>query len=300
MIKKYFTREVKIGLLVVVSGFILFFGFNFLKGINIFNPTNYYYATYSNIDGLVEAAPVFIKGHKIGQVKKISYDFSKDRSFVITLDIAKDLKLPLGTKAQLFDNGLVGGKAINLIYTPQSGVFHTVGDTLKSDEEQDMMTKLTTHFMPKIDHLLSSTDSLISSVRAITEGKKLKNSLSSMEKATANLEESSVALKGLMKKDVPKIVHNVDKMTEDFSVVGNNVRNIDFAKTTNTIDQTMLQLQNVAQKMNSNQGSLGLLINDRALYDNLTSTSQNANLLLIDIKQNPKNYVHFSVFGKKK
>jgi len=300
MIKKYFTREVKIGLLVVISGFILFFGFNFLKGINIFNPTNYYYATYANIDGLVEAGPVFIKGHKIGQVKKISYDFSKERSFVITLDIAKDVKLPLGTKAELFDNGIVGGKAINLIYAPQSGAFHTVGDTLKSDEEPDMMTKLTTHFMPKLDNLLNSTDSLIKSVRAITEGKQLKHSLSSMEKATSNLEESSVALKGLMKKDVPKIVHNVDKMTEDFSVVGGNVRNIDFAKTANTIDQTMLQLQNVTQKMNSNQGTLGLLINDRALYDNLANTSQNANLLLIDIKQNPKNYVHFSVFGKKK
>lgn len=300
MINKYFTREVKIGLLVVISGFILFFGFNYLKGINIFNPSNYYYATYSNIDGLVEAGPVFIKGHKVGQVKKIAYDFSKEKSFVITLDIAKDVKLPLGTKAELFDNGLVGGKAINLVYAPQSGAFHAIGDTLKSDAEQDMVTKISNQLLPKIDNLLLSTDSLIHSVRAITEGKQLKNSLNSIEKATANIEETSVDLKGMMKKDVPKIVRNVNKITEDFSVVGANVRNIDFAKTTNTIDQTMLQLQNVTQKMNSKDGTLGLLINDRSLYDNLNNTSQSANSLLIDIKQNPKNYVHFSVFGRKK
>lgn len=300
MIKKYFTKEVKIGILAVASLALLFFGLNFLKGINIFNPSNFYYATYDNIGGLVETSPVFIKGHQVGQVREIKYDFTKEPSFVITLDISSDLELPEGTTAELFDNGLMGGKAIRIVYAPQTGQYEAVGDTIQSLVIPNFVNAISDQLIPKINTLLSSTDSLILSVRDITNSKQLKSSLASIEQSSANLEETTAKLKGVMNQDVPKIVKNVNTITTDFAQVGNNLKEVNLAKTVDGIDATILELKEVSRKMNSNEGSLGLLINDRALYDNLSNTSNNANLLVVDIKQNPKRYLNISVFGSKK
>ncbi|MBN1463665.1 MAG: MCE family protein, partial [Paludibacteraceae bacterium] len=299
-IKKYFTKEVKIGILAVASLALLLFGLNFLKGINIFNPSNFYYATYDNIGGLVETSPVLIKGHQVGQVREIKYDFTKEPSFVITLDISSDLELPEGTRAELFDKGLMGGKAIRIVYAPQTGQYEAVGDTIKSVIIPNFVNAISDELIPKINTLLSSTDSLILSVRDITNSPKLKNSLASIEQSSANLEETTAKLKGVMNQDVPKIVKNVNTITTDFAQVGNNLKEVDLAKTVDGIDATILELKEVSRKMNSNEGSLGLLINDRALYDNLSNTSNNANLLVVDIKQNPKRYLNISVFGSKK
>lgn len=299
MIKKYITREVKIGLLVIVSGAILFFVFNFLKGINIFNPTNYYYTTYADLDGLMETNPVFIKGHKVGQVSKILYDFSKPKPFVVVLDISNDIQLTKGTTSELVDNGLLGGKAINLNYAPYSGVFQEKGDTLLSITTEDMVTQISNSLIPKIDHLLSTTDSLITSVRRIADSKELKASINAIAKASANMQQSSVVLKKAINEDVPAIVENARKVSDDFVTVGNNVRDINFQKTVSNIDSTMYELHTLAASINSNKGSLGLLMNDRSLYDNLSNVSKNADQLMLDLKQNPKRYVHFSIFGKK-
>jgi phospholipid/cholesterol/gamma-HCH transport system substrate-binding protein len=299
MLRKYFTREVKIGLLIIVSGFILFFGFNYLKGVNIFNPTNYYRASFSDIGGLQETGPVLIKGHKVGQVKKISYDFTKEESFVITLDVSTDLKLPQGTVAELFDDGLMGGKAIRLVLPKnQTNELYKKGDFLPSKVVPGLTAGLSDELLPKINRLLESADSLISSVRVITESSQLKNTMSSIEQVSADLEVSSSQLKHLMNNDIPKIAHNVNALTEDFAVTGNNLSKIDFEQTTNKLDKAAESLEGVTQKINNGTGTLGLLVNDPALYNNLSATSQNANSLLIDLQNNPKRYVHFSIWGK--
>lgn len=299
LLSKYITREVKIGVLFIVSAALLFFVLNFLKGVNIFNPTNYYLASYSDIDGLTESCPVFIRGHKVGQISKIEYDFTKEKPFIITLDINKDIQLPKGTTSDLIDNGLMGGKAIALTYAPYTGVFQERGDMLISQVTENMVTKISNSLIPKIDHLLSTTDSLINSVRRITDGKQMQNSLTSIERATADFEVSSEELRKVMKNNVPKIMTNVQTASADFAVIGQNVKKIDFQKTVNNIDSTMAELNTAANKINTNEGSLGLLINDKTLYNNLKNVSFNADQLMIDLKQNPKRYVHFSVFPYK-
>lgn len=297
---KKITREVKVGLLVIISGAILYFGFNFLKGINIFKSTNSYYATYDNIGGLVETAPVYIKGYKVGQISKITYDFTSEQPFMVCFEISRDLKLPQGTQAELFDDGLMGGKAINVIYAPHSGVFQEKGDTLQSTVSIDFMTKLSESLFPQIEKILATTDSLITYVNLIAGSPHIERSLASIESTTANLENTSLQLKGIMNKDIPSIVENVDVITNDFATVGSNLKNIDFNKTFQTVDQTVEGLQSVTQKINSSEGSLGLLLNDPMLYNNFNSAAKSADSLLIDLKENPKNYVHFSIFGKKK
>ncbi len=300
MLKKYFTREIKIGFLIIVSGLILFFGFNYLKGVNIFNPTNYYRTSFSDVGGLQETAPVFIKGHKIGQVKKISYDFTKEQSFIVTLDVSNDLRLPKGTVVELFDDGFLGGKAIRLVFSKgETTEFCKKGEFLPSVVIPSLTDGLTGELLPRINRLLESTDSLVRSVRIITESVQLKNTLVSMEQISADLKTSSAQLKHLMNSDIPKIMHNVNTITADLAVTGNNLSKVNFEQTAQKLDQAAESLESVTQKINNGTGTLGLLVNDSALYNNLNSTSQSVNSLLIDLQNNPKRYVHFSIFGKK-
>ncbi|OIP83380.1 MAG: hypothetical protein AUK44_05280 [Porphyromonadaceae bacterium CG2_30_38_12] len=301
MNKRFFNREVKVGMMVVVAIFVLYFGLNFLKGIDIFSPVAYYYATYENIDGLVPSSPVLIKGYKIGQVESVSYDFSKATSFVIKISVRKDIKLSKGSKIELFDNGLMGGKAVQVVYDPiaPEKSFYISGDTLPSQVGNGLMAQVAGNLVPKIESISIQTDSLIRALRKIMEGKALNNSLSSIETTTANLALTSTELNKLMKNDVPNILKDVHKVSSDMKSISGNLSKIDFNATVISINHTIANLNMLTDKMNSTDGTIGLLLNDQNLYNNLSSTAANADKLLIDLKQNPKRYVHFSLFGSK-
>ncbi len=301
MKKKIFTREVKVGLMAVVAIFVLYFGLNYLKGIDIFSPINSYYAAYENIGGLVPSSPVYVKGFKVGQVEEVKYDFTKKVAFVVRVSVSKDIKLPKGTKVELFDDGLMGGKAIQLVYEPITATqeMYNPGDTIESQVGTGLMGQLSADLMPKIESISTQTDSLIRSVRTLIDSKDLKNSLASIEKTTNNLAESSAQLKGMMKNDMPKIMGNVNDITSDFKQISGNLKKIDYAATFASIDHTIANLNLISDKLNSSEGTLGLLINNKDLYINLSNTASSADKLLIDLKNNPKRYVHFSLFGKK-
>ncbi len=301
MKKKLFNKEVKIGLMVFVAIFLLYFGLNFLKGIDIFTTTRSYYATYENLDGLVASSPVFIKGFKVGQVDEIQYDFSKEKPFLVKISIEKKINLPKNTKIQLFDNGLMGGKAIQLIFEPYASTqnFSKNGDTLKSEVKPGLMADLSANLLPKIESISTQTDSLLRFIRSITEGDKLNNSLASIERTTADLAETSAQMKTLMKFQLPPIMNNLSGASSDFKTVTSNLKEINFASTMNNVDQTVSNLNLLTNKINNGEGSLGMLLTDQQLYLNLSNTSSSANQLLIDLKNNPKRYVHFSLFGSK-
>ncbi len=301
MKKNFFTREVKVGIMVTIAIFVLYFGLNFLKGIDIFSPVSSYYATYSNIDGLVPSSPVLIKGYKVGQVEEISYDFSKSESFVVRISVSKDIRLPKGAKIELFDNGLMGGKAVQIVYEPLLATqqLYNPGDTVESSVGTGLMAKVAGDLMPKIQSISEQADSLIRSLRTITEGKALKNSLQSMEKTTDNLASASVELNKVMKSDVPKIMKDVNGLTGDLKKISGNLSTVDFAATFASINHTISNLNLLTDKLNGQDGTVGLLLNDKKLYNNLSNTAESADKLLIDLKQNPKRYVHFSLFGSK-
>lgn len=301
MNKKFFTREVKVGVMTISAVFILYFGLNFLKGTDIFSSSNNYYGTFENIGGLVPSSPVYVKGFKVGQVEEVIYDFSKKQSFVIKISVAKDIQLPKGAVIQLYDDGLMGGKAIQLVYEPiiASQSMYAPNDTLPTEVGTGLMAQLSGTLMPKIETIATQADSLIRSVRTLVENKNIEKSLNSIEKTTSDLASTSSSLKKLVNKDLPPIVSNVNDITSDFKVVSGNLKKIDYAATFASIDNTIRNLNLVSQKMNSNEGSLGLLLNNKDLYINLSNTASNADKLLIDMKANPKRYVHFSVFGSK-
>ncbi|MGB4414833.1 MAG: MlaD family protein [Paludibacter sp.] len=301
MKRNLFTKEVKVGIMAVVAIFVLYFGLNYLKGVDIFTPIDYYYTTYENIGGLVPSSPVYVKGYKVGQVEEIQYDFTKDVAFVVKISVSNDIRVPKGAKIELFDDGLMGGKAIQLIYAPltASQELYTPGDTVESQVGTGLMAQLSGDLMPKIESLSTQADSLVRAVRVIVEGKELNNSLSSIEKTTADLAVSSAQLKKLMNSDVPRIITDVNALTSDFKQVSGNLQKVDFAATFASIDHTIANLNLITDKVNNSEGSLGLLLNDKELYLNLNSTAASADKLLIDLKQSPKRYVHFSLFGNK-
>lgn len=301
MKKNLFTREVKVGTMVVVAIFVLYFGLNFLKGIDIFSPVASYYATYTNIDGLVPSSPVLIKGYKVGQVEEVKYDFSKETAFVVRISVSKDIRIPKGAKIELFDNGLMGGKAIQIVYAPLTAEqkLYEPGDTIESQIGVGLMAQVAGDLMPKIQSITEQTDSLLRSLRKVTEGKALNNSLNSIESTTADLANSSKQLKKLMNNDVPKIMKDVNGVTGDLKKISGNLSTVDFAATFASINHTIANLNLLTDKLNGTDGTVGLLLNDKKLYNSLNSTAEDADKLLIDLKQNPKRYVHFSLFGSK-
>jgi len=301
MKKKYFTREVKVGIMTVVAIFVLYFGLNYLKGIDIFSPVNFYYGQYENIDGLVASSPVYVKGFKVGHVEQIKYDFSKKESFVIKISVAKDIKLPKNARIELYDEGIMGGKAIQLVYEPTtiSEVMHQPGDTLESTMGLGLMAKISGDLVPKIKSISIQADSLIRSVRVLVENKNLNKSMASIERTTSDLAVSSAQLKKIMNNDVPHILGNVNDMTSDFKQISGNLKKIDYQATFASIDHTISTLNLISTKMNGSEGTIGMLLNNKDLYINLSNSASNADKLLIDLQKNPKRYVHFSLFGGK-
>jgi len=298
---KIFTREVRVGIMVVVAILVLYFGLNFLKGKDFFSSSNYYYASYENVGGLVVSSPVYVKGFKVGQVESIHYDFTKKQSFLIKISVSKDIKLPVGTIVQLYDEGLMGGKAVQLIYAPivLTQTMHEPNDTIASEVGIGLMAQLSGDLVPKIESIATQADSLIRSVRVLVQNKDLNKSLSSIQHTTADLAVTSAQLKKVMNTDVPHILSDVNTVTGDFKQITGNLKKIDYAATFASIDHTIANLSLITDKMNSSEGTIGLLLNNKDLYINLSNTAASSDKLLIDMKQNPKRYVHFSLFGSK-
>jgi phospholipid/cholesterol/gamma-HCH transport system substrate-binding protein len=301
MNKSFFTREVKVGIVAVIAIAVLYFGLNFLKGIDIFSSVNYYYGKYENVGGLLPSSPVYVKGLKVGQVEAIDFDFSKQEAFVVKISVSKDIHIPKGARIELYDDGLMGGKAIQLIYAPiiASQEMYASGDTLDSQVGMGLMTQLTGELLPKIESVTLQTDSLIRAVRSLVESKELKNSLNAIERTSADLASSSAQIKLMMNNDLPHILKDVNGITSDFRQISGKLKMIDYAKTFASVDYTLKNLNLITDKINSTEGTIGLLLNDKELYMNLTSTVASSDKLLIDLQKNPKRYVHFSLFGKK-
>jgi phospholipid/cholesterol/gamma-HCH transport system substrate-binding protein len=297
MKKNIFTREIKVGIMVVAAIFILYFGLNFLKGVDIFKPVKYYIATYENIDGLVPSSPVMIRGYKVGQVETVNYDFMKSRPFTVKVSVQKDISLPQGSVMQLFDNGLMGGKAIQLVFEPTTSKnFYLDGDTLQTTIAPGLLAKLSEGLTPKLETIILHADSLLVSLQTLASAPQLHNTLANFEVITSDLSHSSGKLKSLLQNDIPLIVNNFNQMSGNFNQLSANLSKIDFDSTFHSINQTIASLQTLSNKFNSNEGSLGLLLNDKDLYLNLKNTSSDADKLLIDLRQNPKRYVHFSLW----
>lgn len=296
MKKTFFTKEVKIGLAFVCALAFLIWGINFLKGVNLFTPSNHYYLKYERIDGLVVSNGVFIKGYKVGQVRNIRYDFTQKESFVVDILMNQDIKLPKGTIAYLFDESMLGGKGINLVFT-EAHDFHTSGDTLITDTEKGLMASMA-DIVPTIQSTIKHADSLIISVNNLINSSEIQRSLNNFESITAELHKTSRGLTKMIDEQFPPIINSVNTICTDLKSVTGQLSSVQYKDIIESLDSTLVNLEEFTDRINSPNGSLGLLLNDKALYNNLNSTMNSANNLLIDFKDDPRRYLY--PLGKKK
>ena len=293
--KSVFTKEAKIGLVSIVSLALLYFGINYLKGINLFQPTNYYYIAFNNVKDVTVSSPVYVEGFKVGLVRDIVYDYNTIDKITVEVSLDKDMRLTKGSYITIVNNFLSGAE-LHIHLNKYSKDFLKPGATLEGRMSDDMMQSIQQKILPQVEVMLPKIDSILGGLQTLVNHPALAQSLDHIERTTGNLETSTRQLNQMLSKDVPGIMHNLQVMTANFSEVSTNLKSLDLASTVSSINATLDNLKLTTDKLNSKDNSIGLLLNDKTLYDNLNSTTENASKLLLDLRENPKRYVHFSVF----
>jgi phospholipid/cholesterol/gamma-HCH transport system substrate-binding protein len=309
------SNETKVGALTSIIIVLLILGFNFLKGKNIFNPRSTYYAVYDNINGLTESNPVMIRGYSIGSVNNIYFLPDNPEKIVVEIKLKNsDIKIPKGTVALIRSSSLLGGMAIDLNFS-KSKEFYESGDTLLADIENGLTDEISKQIIPvkdKAEKLIATVDSLIKNINSIFNDKTKGN----LRESVTTFNSIALEVKEMVTEErirLRKITDNVQSITENLknnnAQIQNILKNISNvtdslakANLASTIANANIALAEVAQvmtKINEGKGSLGLLVNDKKLYDNLEASTKDLDKLMVDIKENPKRYIHFSVFGKK-
>lgn len=316
--KLSFSKYTSIGLVVIIAIIGLVWGFNFLKGKNLFVKENIYYSVYDRIDGLVESSPVVLNGLKIGQVRNIQFHSDNSGRIVVEFAIKQDIQLRDSTVAQIASIDLMGTKSVELIQGG-STKFHEKGDTLFSSLEQSIKDQVSIQMLPlkvKAEELMLSLDSVLVVFQYIfneSTRDNISNTFASIKMTIKNLENTSIALDTLMQNEKSKlsrifsnielISSNLRNNNEQITLILNNFANIsdtiakaDIGKTINGANKAISDIDLILGKINRGEGTLGMLANNDTLYNNLEDATYNLNKLLIDIEKNPKRYAHFSLF----
>ena len=294
------TKEIKIALVAIVGILIMYFGINFLKGMNLFSTNNTYFITFDDIQGLGASTPIYADGYKVGTVDGLEYDYKENGPIKVKVDIIKDLRIPQGSKAEIVKD-LMGNLQVNLLLANNPRERVEPGGIILGAVNGGMMDKAA-NLVPVVEKMLPKLDSILTSVNALLADPALAASLHNVETITSNLTVSTRELNTLMaglNKQVPGMIGKANGVLDNTNRLTANLASLDVQGTLNKVNQTLESAHQFTEKLNSNQGSLGLLMNDTKLYDNLTSTMGHADSLVIDLKAHPKRYVHFSVFGRK-
>lgn len=297
---KFFTKEVQIACVAIVALVVLYFGLNFLKGLNLFSNSNAYYLQFEDASGLSVSSPVYANGYKVGVVEEVKYDYVQPKKIVARVALDKQMRIPIGSQAEI-SSDLLGNLKINLVLTDNPLQFIAAGDTILGHAEKGMMGKVA-EMVPAIEAMMPKLDSILTSLNTLLADPALANTLHNVEGMTANLNQTSADLRLLsasLGRNVPSMMVKADSVLGNTQQLTTNLAAIDVAAMTAKVNQTLANVEEMTKKLNSNEGTLGLLMRDATLYNNLSNTAADADSLLKDLKKHPKRYVHFSVFGKK-
>ncbi len=288
-----YSREFKVGVLAIVCLGILYFGFNFLKGINIFSPTKVYVGTFDRINGLTAQAPVYIKGYQVGLVESIQYDFKQIPAFTVNVSIDKTIELPRGTQMALVADGLLGGGAIELQLPlmPNRAMPYQKGDTLPTHIEPGLIDNLQTGLLANLDSLLNEANTLLASLNEQLNEGSIYATLQHIEQITRDLTVSSKDIRALTHNQLPAIMDKADATIEGLNDIINDVKAADIQGTVGKVDSTISTLNAALQ---SQEGTVGMLLNDKTLYDNLNIALEdldkavlNVDSIMMSIKARP-------------
>ncbi|MDR2691432.1 MAG: MlaD family protein [Dysgonamonadaceae bacterium] len=293
--KRFFSKELTIGLVTAVSLVILYIGINYLKGVNIFKPANHYYVRMEKVDDLHLSSPVYVNGFKIGVVNGVDFRFDEKDFITVQVNLDKQMKIETGSYFEL-KSGLTSGAYLDLHLNKYVETYCSVGDTLEGFSTPGMMDKISGSLLPQVEIILPRLDSILQGIQLLVNHPALSQSLKQISATTAALANSSQQLNQILAKDVHPILSNLNQTAAGLAVFSNKIQLLDLDLTLNKVNGALENINRLSKQMNNKDNSLGLLLNDRSLYDHLDSTAMNASQLLLDFKLNPKRYVQFSIF----
>ena len=311
--------ELKIGVVGIFSILLLIWGINFLKGNNIFGNSNEYYSIYENIDGLESSAPVRINGLTVGNVTEIYFHPSNTGKIIVQFTLNDDIRFPRNSIARIYNSDIMGTKAVQLVYG-NSNIYATSGDTLFAEIENGLKDEVNKQVLPlknKAEELISSIDSVMTVITTVLDKdarESLSSSLRSLNRTFSTMELAMVKLDSVIYKNdirVTTILQNVESITtnlhnnndmiaktlKNFESISDSLAKSNIKNTIQNLDKSLSEFDKILQKIEQGEGTIGLLLNDKEMYNNLTSASKQLDLLIEDMKKHPKRYVTFSLLG---
>lgn len=297
--KKY-NQEIKIALVAIVGLVALFFGVKFLKGRDLLSNSSSYYFTFNDLSGLTESSPIYVSGYRVGRVKKIIFDFGQNEQTKVLAEIDQRLQIPKGSTASI-SSDVLGNIKVTLNMAPNQGKYIQPGEPIPGAIDGGTVGKVA-EMIPTVQQLLPKLDTIMYHLNVLLSDPALVRSAHNIETLTNNLNESSIQLHALLaqvNQNVPNVVSNANRILDNTAQFTNKLQQIDITSTMEKVDKAIADVNEATNKLNSNQGTIGLLMRDPSLYNNLNNTMKNVDSLVTNLRQHPKRYVHFSIFGRK-
>jgi len=301
------SKEIKTAILVIAALLLVIFGYNYLKGNNLLDKSKVLYAKYDNVEGLAPSSQVTINGLPVGRVMSIDFADSSGK-LVVKFIIEKDFEFSNKSLARVYGGGLIGGKSLAIVPSYEKGRNAKSGDTLPGEMGEGIMELVNDRLTPlqsQVEKVIGDTDSLLVSVNSVLD----RDTRFNLRAAIANFTTASQDLKGISKsvngllatnqEKFDRTITNLDKMSGNFATLSDSLSKIEMGTMVADLEKTIADFQELSNKLNSTEGTMGKLLNDDQLYLNLDRTANQMGDLLQDMKLNPKRYVHFSLFGKK-
>ncbi|MDE5875006.1 MAG: MlaD family protein [Muribaculaceae bacterium] len=294
--KKLISKEFVIGASVIVAILVLFFGIEYLKGINLFRPANFYIANYTNVAGLEISAPVSIDGFKVGQVREINFNYDKPGKIEVVFALNKSLRLPEDSKA-VIATSLLSGAYVE-IKMGKSGKLVDVGGTIEGVTTPDMMASISEQVMPSVSAILPKVDSLLTNLNRLVEDPALSASIQRIDGITADIASATAGLRSVMGTQVPGIMskaghvaNNLDTITRNLGALSYQLKQLPLNTTMDNVNEITSNLATFSNQLNSANSTLGKLNSDPELYNRLNRVTADIDSLILDIQKNPKRYI---------
>ena len=297
---KKFSKEIQIALVALVGIVVLYFGLQFLKGMTLFSNDNRYFVKFKDVSGLSVASPIFANGYRVGVVETIEFNYENTGEIVASIGVDKNMQVPKGSRAEIATD-LMGNVKVQLVLGNVADGVVAPGDTITGGQQVGAMGKAA-DMIPTIQQMLPKLDSILASVNTLLADPAIASSLHNVDQITANLSRTSQDLSQLsaqLNHQMPQMLKNADGVLANTNQITKNLSDLDIATTMTSVNTTLKNVEQMTATLNSKDGTLGLLMRDPGLYNNLNATMIHADSLMIDLKQHPKRYVHFSIFGKK-
>ena len=291
------NKEIKIALMAVVGLFILYIGMNFLKGASLFSSDDLYFAKFSDVTGLSESSPIYADGFKVGTVKSIEYDYNNEGNIKVGFSLDDRLRLAKGSSAEIVSD-MLGNVRINLLLANNPRERVKPGEVIVGVVNNGAMAKAA-EMIPEIEKILPKLDSIMSTLNSLLADPALRNSLHNMESVTGNLATTTNQANKLLAElnnRMPGMMTKTDNVLANAEEASGKLAKLDVAGTMAKVDATLANVEQLTRELNNPNGTVGKLLKDPALYDHITQTVKDADSLVIDLKQHPKRYVHFSLF----